>query len=389
MKESANRNIAKASLVLADGTVFSGQATGARGTTIGELCFNTAMTGYQEILTDPSYCGQIITFTFPHIGNVGCNPEDIESTVPHCAGLVIRELPTAPSNFRNQVSLDEWLKKQNITGIAGVDTRALTRHIRKKGAQNAMIIHGEMSDEERSETVTELQAFPSMKGLELAADVTTQKTYEWNESLWQLPPAKRHTSTAAYHVVAVDYGVKQNILRNLAEAGCRVTVVPAKTSAKEILGLKPDGIFLSNGPGDPAATGEYSLPVIKELITSGVPIFGICLGHQMLGLALGAKTEKMIQGHRGANHPVKELSSGRVMITSQNHGFAVAKDGLPADLEVTHISLFDNTIQGLKHKTKPIFCLQGHPEASPGPHDTQEYFRAFVEMMKKHHARAA
>ena len=375
-----------ATLLLADGTVFSGIGIGAEHSTIGEICFNTAMTGYQEVLTDPSYAGQIITFTFPHIGNVGCNPEDFEAKTPHCAGLVLREIPTLPSNFRSVISLDEWLVKQGISGIAGVDTRALTRHIRKHGAQNAMILSGQETGDsgQIQESLSELKSFPSMKGLELAADVTTKKTYEWKEPLWQLNlyTIQRSPSTN-YQVVAIDYGIKHNILRNLAEAGCRITVMPAATSAKDILALKPDGIFLSNGPGDPAATGQYSLPIIKELIASGIPIFGICLGHQMLALALGAQTEKMTQGHRGANHPVKELSSGRVMITSQNHGFAVSKEGLPADLEVTHISLFDGTIQGLKHKTKPIFCLQGHPEASPGPHDTHEYFRQFVDMMAK------
>ncbi len=372
-----------ACLILSDGTVFSGFGVGSEESTVGEVCFNTAMTGYQEILTDPSYAGQIITFTFPHIGNVGCNDEDIEAKTPHAAGLILREMPTFPSNFRSVITLDDWLKKQNITGIYGIDTRALTRHIRKHGAQNAMILCGETTDTQIADALTELKAFPSMKGLELAADVTTKKTYEWKETLWQLPPAASHKSAASSHVVAIDYGVKLNILRNLAEAGCRLTVVPAKTSAKEILALNPDGIFLSNGPGDPEATALYALPVIKELIDSGLPIFGICLGHQMLALALGAKTEKMPQGHRGANHPVKELSSGRVMITSQNHGFAVSKEALPADLEITHISLFDQTIQGLRHRNKPIFCLQGHPEASPGPHDTQEYFRQFTQMIEQ------
>jgi carbamoyl-phosphate synthase small subunit len=309
----------------------------------------------------------------------------VEARAPHCAGLVLRELPTLPSSFRSRASLDEWLKRQGISGIYGIDTRALTRHIRKHGAQNAMIISDQqaISPEQIQDTLAELKAFPSMKGMELAADVTTRKIHEWNETLWQLAPAKRHAAGNAFHIVAIDYGVKQNILRNLAEAGCRLTVVPARTSAKEILALKPDGIFLSNGPGDPEATGKYALPVISELIASGVPIFGICLGHQLLALALGAKTEKMTQGHRGANHPVKELSTGRVMITSQNHGFAVSKDSLPADLEITHLSLFDNTIQGLRHKTLPIFCLQGHPEASPGPHDTQEYFRQFITMIQQ------
>jgi len=379
-----------ACLLLADGTVFSGFSFGSDKPSIGEICFNTGMTGYQETLTDPSYSGQIITFTFPHIGNVGCNDEDIEAKTPHCAGLVIRELPTVPSNFRGKTDLDSWLKKQGISGIYGIDTRALTRHIRKHGAQNAMILPDILKDDsEVKDALSELKSFPTMKGLELAADVTTQKIFEWKEKLWNLVPGTKAHKQGDLHVVAIDYGVKHNILRNLAETGVRLTVVPAKTSAKEILALNPDGIFLSNGPGDPEATGQYSLPVIRELIDTNLPIFGICLGHQMLGLALGAKTEKMTQGHRGANHPVKELESGRVMITSQNHGFAVSKEDLPADLEITHVSLFDQTVQGLRHKTKPIFCLQGHPEASPGPHDTQEYFHRFVEMMKQHKKKAA
>jgi carbamoyl-phosphate synthase small subunit len=387
MKQKATNH--PACLILSDGTVFSGFSIGATETSIGEVCFNTAMTGYQEILTDPSYAGQIITFTFPHIGNTGANDEDIEATAPQCAGLVLRELPTEPSNFRSQMSLDAWLKKNEIPGIYGIDTRALTRHIRKHGAQNAMIMTGVVTDADKAESLAELKAFPSMKGMELAADVTTKKIYEWKETLWQLPPATRRAAANNFHVVAIDYGIKHNILRNLAETGCKVTVVPAKTSAKEILDLNPDGIFLSNGPGDPSATGQYALPVIKDLIASGIPIFGICLGHQLLGRALGAKTEKMTQGHRGANHPVKELDSGRVMITSQNHGFAVADKDLPSDLVVTHRSLFDNTIQGLRHATKPIFCLQGHPEASPGPHDTFEMFHRFVDMMKARKKHAA
>ena len=373
---------ASACLILADGKVFFGEAIGASGIAIGEICFNTAMTGYQEVLTDPSYCGQIITFTFPHIGNVGCNEEDIESQSPVCAGLVVRERITAPSSFRSSESLTHWLKTKNIGGICGVDTRALTRYIRKNGAQNAAIISGALSADIIKEAKEKLAKFPSMKGRELAEGVSTSKPYEWKDGLWELTPKKKAVA-AKYNVVAIDYGVKQNILRNLAEVSCKVTVVPAKTSAKDILALNPDGIFLSNGPGDPAATGQYSLPVIKELIASGKPIFGICLGHQMLGLALGAKTEKMAQGHRGANHPVKDLKTGTVIITSQNHGFAVSKDALPADLEVTHISLFDQTVQGLRHKTKPIFCVQGHPEASPGPHDSAYLFTQFAQMMEK------
>lgn len=382
---------ATACLILADGTLFFGKSIGAEKATLGEICFNTAMTGYQEVLTDPSYAGQIITFTFPHIGNIGCNDEDIEASQPVASGLVLREDITQASSFRSKSELSQWLKDKDIAGICGVDTRALTRYIRKNGAQNAMIfpVHAQEFEQEKADALEELRAFPSMEGRELAAGVTAQKPYEWHEPLWQLNPAKRAKAAKQYHVVAIDYGVKQNILRNLSEAGCRITVVPARTPSKDILALKPDGVFLSNGPGDPAATGEYALPIIKDLIASGVPIFGICLGHQMLGLALGGKTEKMTQGHRGANHPVKDLKTGAVIITSQNHGFAVSKEGLPADIEVTHISLFDHTVQGLRHKTKPIFCLQGHPEASPGPHDSAYIFRQFVELIASHKKSAA
>ncbi|MGE0754278.1 MAG: glutamine-hydrolyzing carbamoyl-phosphate synthase small subunit [Alphaproteobacteria bacterium] len=374
---------ASACLILGDGHMFFGTGIGAKGITTGEICFNTAMTGYQEVLTDPSYAGQIITFTFPHIGNVGCNAEDIEAESVHCNGLVVREIPTVPSSFRSSESLQGWLEANNITGIAGVDTRALTRHIRKHGAQNVAIVHAKALDAGKiTEAQEALTAAPSMKGRELAKSVSTKKSYEWNESLWTLSGDRRPAS-GDYHVVAIDYGAKHNILRNLAERGCGITVLPSTASADDILTHKPDGIFLSNGPGDPAATGQYALPVIRQLIDSGLPIFGICLGHQLLALALGARTEKMQQGHRGANHPVKDLQSGKVIITSQNHGFVVSKYDLPADLEITHISLFDGTIQGLRHKTKPIFCVQGHPEASPGPHDSAYLFDAFLESMQR------
>lgn len=365
--------------------MFFGESVGHEGIAAGELCFNTSMTGYQEILTDPSYAGQIITFTFPHIGNVGCNDEDIENKKPHCAGLILRERPTEPSNFRSKISLEEWLKKNKLSGICGVDTRALTRHIRMNGAQNAAIVGGQGSEvrgQDIEKAKKKLLEAPNMAGLDLAKTVTTKEKYEWMGGLWHLLPDPRPPTPDPHrHVVAIDYGIKQNILRELAERGCKVTVVPATASAEEILKLKPDGIFLSNGPGDPAATGVYAIPTIKKLIASGLPIFGICLGHQLLGIALGGKTEKMTQGHRGANHPIKDLKTGKVIITSQNHGFVVSKKGLPADVEVTHISLFDGTIQGLKHKTKPIFCMQGHPEASPGPHDSGYVFDRFVEMM--------
>ncbi len=381
------RNHRPATLLLADGTVFFGTAIGADTTSIGELCFNTAMTGYQEILTDPSYAGQIITFTAPHIGNTGCNDDDAESAVPHCAGLVIREHPTEPSSFRSRISLDAWLKKHGIIGICGIDTRALTQYIRKIGAQNAMIIVGEQgldAQDQLEGAFEELKAFPSMKGLELAADVTSKKSHEWKKPLWKLSPVANHQSPVSLHVVAVDYGAKHNILRHLTERGVKLTVVPAKTSAADILALNPDGVFLSNGPGDPAATAKYAVPTIQTLIDAGKPIFGICLGHQLLGMTLGGKTEKMTQGHRGANHPVKDLTTGKVEITSQNHGFVVSKDDLPDDVEITHLSLFDQTIQGIRHKTKPIFSVQGHPEASPGPHDSAYLFDRFIEMVKKH-----
>ncbi len=384
---------ATACLLLADGKMFFGEAIGAEAVSAGEICFNTAMTGYQEVLSEPSFAGQIITFTFPHIGNVGCNDEDMEAVKPTASGLVLRERPTEPSNFRSTSTLDAWLKKHNIPGICGVDTRALTRHIRKFGGQNACIVSWQRSaasGQVIEEAKNKIKSAPDMKGLDLAKAVTTQKPYEWKEGLWALSSTDRRPPAAGhYHVVAVDYGAKHNILRSLAERGCKVTVVPASTSATDILKLNPDGVFLSNGPGDPAATGVYAVPTIRALIDSGLPIFGICLGHQLLGIALGGKTEKMAQGHRGANHPVKDLQSGKVIITSQNHGFVVSKDGLPADVEITHISLFDGTIQGLRHKTKPVFCVQGHPEASPGPHESGYLFDRFVESMERNKRKGA
>ena len=369
-----------AALLLADGKVFWGTGFGAKETALGEICFNTAMTGYQEIMTDPSYQGQIVTFTFPHIGNVGCNAEDIESQDKPkmgASGLVVREPVTAPSNFRSTQHFSDWLAARGVAGISGIDTRALTRHIRKHGAQNVAIVRAQDLEKAKEK----LAKHPSLKGLDLAKPVSTKKIYEWTEPRWSLTPIPQPL-TPRFHVVAVDYGEKLNILRCLASLGCRVTVVPAETPAKAILALKADGVFLSNGPGDPAATGVYALPVIKELIASGLPVFGICLGHQLLGIAMGGKTEKMHQGHRGANHPVKDLKTGKVEITSQNHGFVVSDKDLPADVEVTHRSLFDGTIQGLQHKSRPVFCVQGHPEASPGPHDSLYLFERFVEMME-------
>jgi len=387
-KPSAIPSPYTAALLLNDGKVFFGYGIGAKGARFGEICFNTAITGYQEILTDPSYSGQIITFTFPHIGNVGTNDEDKESERPLARGLIMREAITSPSNFRANQSLIVWLEQQQMSGICGIDTRALTRHIRLNGAQNVAIIYPSSPDAaDLAAARTQLAATPSLKGLELAADASCDAPYVWNQTRWALEQGYEVLSNPEFHVVAIDFGEKLNILRCLASAGCKVTVVPAQTSAADILAYNPDGIFLSNGPGDPAATGVYALTTIRALIDSGLPIFGICLGHQLLALAMGAKTEKMHQGHRGANHPVKDLKQGHVMITSQNHGFVASKDNLPDDVEVTHISLFDQTIQGLAHKTKPIFCVQGHPEASPGPHDSIYLFDQFISMMR-HHAKA-
>jgi carbamoyl-phosphate synthase small subunit len=374
---------ATAALVLADGKVFFGQGIGKHGTTFGEICFNTGLTGYQEILTDLSYAGQIITFTFPHIGNIGANSEDIESKHPVARGLIIRENITTPSNFRSNSHLNDWLIKNKITGIAGIDTRALTRHIRLHGAQNVAICFFEKKAELNLKSLLEKAlAYPSLKGLELAEGVSCDKIYASKETVWKLGTGHGKLGKAKYKVVAIDYGAKLNILRCLADLGCDVTIVPATTSAEEILGLNPDGIFLSNGPGDPAATGEYALPILKKLIASGKPIFGICLGHQLLALAMGCSTSKMHQGHRGSNHPVQDLATGKVEITSQNHGFVVSKNALPDDVEITHLSLFDDTVEGIKSKTKPVFSVQYHPESSPGPHDSHYLFGRFIDLME-------
>lgn len=373
-----------AALALADGSLFRGHGIGATGTAVGEVCFNTSITGYQEILTDPSYAGQIITFTFPHIGNVGGNAADIEALQPAARGLILRADITNPSNWRSLEHLDEWLKRHGLVGIAGVDTRRLTRLLRTKGAQSGALCHQSASEgaPDAPGLAAEAAAWPGLEGMDLAKEVSCRQSQGWEEGVWDFasgeydaPPTPRH------HVVAVDYGAKRNILRSLVSHGCRVTLVPATADGEQILAHKPDGVFLSNGPGDPAATGEYAIPAIQTLLADGVPIFGICLGHQMLALALGAKTKKMLFGHRGANHPVKELKSGKVEITSQNHGFEVLRDSLPAGVSATHISLFDGTLEGLEVTGKPVFSVQHHPEASPGPQDSQYLFRRFVKMM--------
>jgi carbamoyl-phosphate synthase small subunit len=378
---------ATALLVLADGTVLEGFGLGATGLAVGEVCFNTAMTGYEEILTDPSYAGQIITFTFPHIGNVGTNEEDIESlnmaSRPGACGVILHSAITRPSNYRATRHLDDWLKARGIIGLAGIDTRALTALIRVKGMPNAVIAHEPLAKFDLPALKKEAKDWPGLVGMDLVPMVTSAQRLSWDEMPWAWDKGYSRQTNPEFHVVAVDYGIKRNILRLLAGTGCKVTVVPAKTSAEEIMALKPDGVFLSNGPGDPAATGEYAVPVIKKLIDSGMPTFGICLGHQMLGIAVGGKTMKMHQGHHGANHPVKDLTTGKVEITSMNHGFAVDKDSLPKNVEQTHVSLFDGSNCGLALKDRPVFSVQYHPEASPGPRDSHYLFTRFVEMMRQ------
>ena len=375
-------------LVLADGTALEGFGFGVEGKAAGEVCFNTAMTGYQEILTDPSYAGQIITFTFPHIGNVGTNDEDIETVnlaaSPGARGVVLHSAITAPSNWRAAQNLDAWLKSRGIIGLAGLDTRALTAMIREKGMPNAVIAHARDGKFDLEALKKEAREWPGLVGMDLVPMVTTSQRYSWDETPWQWGKGYGRLDAPQYNVVAIDYGIKRNILRLLAANGCKVTVVPAKTSADDILALKPDGVFLSNGPGDPAETGKYAVPVIQQLIASGTPTFGICLGHQMLGIAVGAKTVKMHQGHHGANHPVKDLGTGKVEITSMNHGFAVDRATLPAEAEETHVSLFDGSNAGIRLKGKPVFSVQYHPEASPGPRDSRYLFERFVGMMQKH-----
>ncbi len=364
-------------LALADGTVFRGYAIGAAGHTIGEVVFNTAITGYQEILTDPSYARQIVTLTYPHIGNVGVNGEDVESMKVHAAGLIVRDLPVRASNFRMERTLAEYLRDEGVVAIAGIDTRRLTRILRDKGAQNGCILAG-TDDEARA--VELARSFPGLAGMDLAKVVSTAKPYEWSQTEWRLGSGFGAQRSPRYRVVAFDYGVKYNILRMLAERGCHVTVLPAQSSAADALALNPDGVFLSNGPGDPEPC-DYAIAATKEFIDRGVPTFGICLGHQIMGLAVGAKTMKMKTGHHGANHPVKDLGDGRVVITSQNHGFAVDAATLPANARVTHVSLFDGTLQGFELTDKPAFCFQGHPEASPGPHDIGYLFDRFTALM--------
>ncbi len=371
-------------LALADGTVFVGHSIGAPGATVGEVVFNTSLSGYQEILTDPSYCRQIVTLTYPHIGSYGVNDEDVESSKVHAAGLIIRDLPLRSSNFRQTRTLAQYLIDEDTVAIAGIDTRALTRRLRTMGAQNGCIsafpLGAALTDAHRAEAIAKARAAPSMAGLDLAKEVSSRESNEWLETEWQLGSGYGQLQHASHHVVAYDFGVKRNILRMLASRGCRVTVVPAQTPAAEVLKLRPDGIFLSNGPGDPEPC-RYAIEATRELIKAGLPTFGICLGHQILALASGAKTFKMKFGHHGANHPVKDLDTGRVSITSQNHGFAVDEASLPANLRPTHVSLFDGTLQGLARTDRPAFCFQGHPEASPGPHDIDYLFDRFVKLL--------
>ena len=415
---------ASAVIVFADGTVLYGKGLGAQTVAVGEICFNTSLTGYQEILTDPSYAGEIITFTFPHIGNIGTNNEDIETVTPAARGAILREDITEPSSWRSKENnggqhFNDWLKSHNLAGICGIDTRGLTRYIRDNGAPNAVICHQADGKFDIDALKSQAAEWAGLEGMDLAKDVSCTQTYEWDEPLWSMPqsppqspplsPASQKPSPPLaggskapainipprerggkggkggkeFHVVAMDFGAKRNILRCLASAGCKVTVVPANTSAEDILKHKPDGVFLSNGPGDPAATGEYAVPTIKALLDKNLPVFGICLGHQMLALALGGKTKKMHLGHRGANHPVQDLTTSKVEITSQNHGFEVIPSSLPEDVEVTHISLFDKTNEGLRHKTKPAFSVQYHPEASPGPQDSHYLFDRFMDMIQK------
>jgi carbamoyl-phosphate synthase small subunit len=375
-------------LVLADGTILEGTGFGATGHAVGEVCFNTAMTGYQEILTDPSYAGQIITFTFPHIGNVGANDEDIETVnmaaTPGARGIILGTAITQPSNYRAALHLDAWLKRRGIVGLAGIDTRALTSLIRSKGMPNAVIAHAADGEFDRAALTEEARAWPGLVGMDLVPMVTSAQRFTWDETPWVWGEGYGKQDAPQLHVVAVDYGIKRNILRQLAGIGARVTVVPAQTPADDIIALEPDGVFLSNGPGDPAATGSYAVPIIRQVIDKGIPTFGICLGHQMLGIAVGGRTRKMHQGHHGANHPVKDLTTGKVEITSMNHGFALETESLPQHVRETHVSLFDGSNCGIALSDRPVFSVQYHPEASPGPHDSHYLFGRFVDLMREH-----
>ena len=368
-------------LALADGTLFWGQSIGAQGQSVGEVVFNTSMTGYQEILTDPSYSQQMVTLTYPHIGNTGTNEEDAESNFVYANGLIIRDLPRMANNWRNNQNLDDYLKDNNTVAIADIDTRRLTRILREKGAQNGCLVAGDSIDSEAA--IAAAKSFAGLKGMDLAKEVSTQEPYQWQQAQWTLSEGYQNKSNGQFKVVAYDFGVKHNILRILVELGCDVTVVPATTPSSDVLAHKPDGVFLSNGPGDPEPC-DYAIKATQEIIAAGVPIFGICLGHQILALASGAKTEKMKFGHHGANHPVQDLATKKVMITSQNHGFAVQEANLPTNIEVTHRSLFDNTIQGISRTDAAAFSFQGHPEASPGPRDVAPLFERFIEMMTNH-----
>ena len=372
---------ANAALVLASGEVFWGRGAGAPGASVGEVCFNTSLTGYQEILTDPSYAGQVITFTFPHIGNVGANPEDMETVTPAARGVVMRVDITDPASWRAAQHLDAWLKSHGLTAVTGVDTRRLTRLIRDGGAPNGVVAYKDDGPLDIPALIAMAQGFPGLEGLDLAKDVSCAQTYSWDTTMWTLGQGYGTQTAPKHHVVAVDFGAKQNILRCLAAEGCKVTVVPATATAEDILAHRPDGLFLSNGPGDPAATGEYAVPMVKDVMATGLPVFGICLGHQILALALGAKTSKMHLGHRGANQPVKDLETGKVEITSQNHGFVVERDSLPTGVIETHRSLFDGALEGIRVEGKPVFSVQYHPEASPGPQDSHYLFKRFVALM--------
>lgn len=372
---------APAILALADGTVFRGYSIGTDGATVGEVVFNTSMTGYQEILTDPSYTRQIVTLTYPHIGNTGVNAEDVESDRVYAAGLVIRDLPLLASNWRSTQDLPSYLRAQNVIAIGGIDTRKLTRILREKGAQSGCVMAGSIDE---ADALAQARAFAGLAGMDLAKVVSCKQSYAWDEAEWTLDGGYAKGGAPTRHVVAFDYGIKRNIMRKLTARGCRLTVLPAQASAADALALRPDGVFLSNGPGDPEPC-DYAIRAIRELLDANVPIFGICLGHQLLGLASGARTVKMKFGHHGANHPVQDLDSGRVMITSQNHGFAVDMQTLPANCRVTHKSLFDGTLQGFERIDKPAFCFQGHPEASPGPHDVDYLFDRFITLMQREH----